>query len=264
MPKTVHVPTVHALCHDNNGGWHSARTGVSGRDSRPGPPRRTPIPWRLLPATVQLGRANGSCVPGFAPTVTSNVHKPLTGTPIRRVLAYERYLTDLIDQRRAEPRDDLISMVVQAIDSGQAKLSLPELVSVLNINLVVAGHETTVIGIGNALHYLLTNREHWQALIDDPGLIPNAAEELLRLDGVLLGFFRTTTEAVEVRGVTIPAGESVLLIYASANRDAEPFNRATQYDPHRRRTGPVWAATGRLRPMVDTPAACGMGRAAWP
>ena len=206
MPKTVHVPTVHALCHDNNGGWHSARTGVSGRDSRPWPPRRTPIPWRLLPATVQLGRANGSCVPGFAPTVTSNVHKPLTGTPVRRVLAYERYLTDLIDQRRAEPRDDLISMVVQAIDSGQAKLSLPELVSVLNINLVVAGHETTVIGIGNALHYLLTNREHWQALIDDPGLIPNAAEELLRLDGVLLGFFRTTTEAVEVRGVTIPRG----------------------------------------------------------
>lgn len=152
---------------------------------------------------------------------------------VRRVLAYERYLLELIATRRAAPEDDLISALVRAVDSGDARLSQPELVGMLSTNLILAGHETTARAIGNALYFLLANREHWQALIDDPDRIPRAAEELLRLDGVVLGFFRTTTEPVDVRGVTIPAGESVLLLYSSGNRDEERFPRAAHYDPDR-------------------------------
>jgi cytochrome P450 len=151
----------------------------------------------------------------------------------RRVLAYERYWMDQIAQRRARPRDDLISMLVQAVDAGEAALSPPEMVATISANLILGGHETTVKAIGNGLYHLLTRRERWQALIDDPGLIPGAAEELLRLDGVSLGFFRTTTEPVEVRGVTIPRGETVLLLYASANRDEGAFERPEEFDPRR-------------------------------
>jgi cytochrome P450 len=151
---------------------------------------------------------------------------------VRQVLGWEEYLIDLIARRRANPRDDLISTLVQSIDSGQARLSLPELVSTLSI-IIVAGHDTTVKAIGNSLHFLLTNRQHWQALIDDPSLIPRAAEELLRLDPVVLGFFRTAAEPVGVRGVTIPAGAACCLLYASANHDPERFPRPNEYNPHR-------------------------------
>ena len=151
----------------------------------------------------------------------------------RRVLAYERYWIDLIARRRADPRDDILSTLVQAIDAGEARLSQPELVATISANLILGGHETTVKAIGNGLYHLLTHRERWQALIDDPTLIPGAVEELIRLDGVSLGFFRTTTEPVEVRGVTIPRGETVLLLYASANRDERRFEGPATFDPRR-------------------------------
>lgn len=148
-----------------------------------------------------------------------------------RVLAYEQYLTELIDRHRAEPRDNLMDLGVRALDAGG--LSLPELVAILSENLVLAGYETTAKSIGNALYFLLTHREHWQDLIADPGLIPKAVDELLRLDAVVLGFFRFTTEPVDLHGVTIPAGDSVHLLYASANRDERHFPRPSEYDPHR-------------------------------
>jgi cytochrome P450 len=151
----------------------------------------------------------------------------------RQVLDYEQYVAELIELRRAEPRDDLISAVVRSVDSGQEQLSLPELVGIICENLILAGYETTVRGIGNVLHFLLSHREHWQELIADPGLIPKAVEELLRLHGVVVGFFRSTTEPVELRGVNIPAGENVLLLFGSANRDEERFPHPAVYDPHR-------------------------------
>ncbi len=151
----------------------------------------------------------------------------------RRVLAYEAYWLELVERRRAEPGDDVISVLVQAIDAGQAKLGLPELVATISANLILGGHETTVKAIGNALYHLLSQRERWQSLVDDPGLIPAAVEELLRLDGVSLGFFRTTTEPVEVDGVTIPQGATVLLLYASANRDEHRFEQPDAFVPRR-------------------------------
>jgi len=184
------------------------------------------VPYEDQPAIKQGAEAVAACMLSVLPP-----QKQMK--TVHRVLAFERYLTDLIAKRRAEPRDDLISMLVQSMDSGQAQLSQPELVSTLSINLFLAGHETTVIAISNSLYFLLSNREHWQALIDNPSLIPHAAEELLRLDPVVLGFFRTTTEPVEVRDVTIPEGSGVMLLYASANRDAERFPQPDDYDPHR-------------------------------
>jgi cytochrome P450 len=151
----------------------------------------------------------------------------------QRVLAYEQYWIALIARRRADPGDDIISTLVQAIDSGKAQLSLPELVATISANLILGGHETTVKAIGSGLYHLLSQRERWQSLIDDPSLIPRAVEELLRLDGVSLGFFRTTTEPVEVHGVTIPKGETVLLLYAAANRDEQRFEQPATFDPRR-------------------------------
>jgi cytochrome P450 len=185
------------------------------------------VPDEDQPAIQQGVEAVGACMLSVVPPEQQV-------ETVRRILAYERYLVDLIAQRQAEPRDALVSMLVQAVDSGRAQLNLAELVSMISTNLFLAGHETTVKAIGNGLYFLLANRQHWQALIDDPSRIPRAAEELLRLDGVVIGFFRTTTEPVTVRGTTIPAGESVLLLYASGNRDEERFTRPAEYDPDRR------------------------------
>jgi cytochrome P450 len=99
----------------------------------------------------------------------------------------------------------------------------------------MSGHRTSVDGLGNVLCYLLNHRDDWNALIEDPSLIRAATEELLRLDGPVLGFVRTTAEPVQLSGVTIPAGDVVVLLYASANRDEEHVERPCEFDPRRPR-----------------------------
>jgi cytochrome P450 len=83
-----------------------------------------------------------------------------------------------------------------------------------------AGHETTTNLIGNALLLLLGERSRWEDLLDAPSLIPNAVEEVLRMDAPVQGMTRTTSREVEIHGVKVPQGAKVLLMFASANRDA--------------------------------------------
>ncbi len=153
---------------------------------------------------------------------------------VNRVLDYERYCLDLIVARRADPRDDIVSLLATGIDRGDVRISGSELVAMIS-TLILAGHETTARALGNGLEHLLTHRAQWQALIDDSSLIPAAAEEMVRRDGPVLGFVRTAVAPVEVGGVTIPAGDTLMLLYASANRDDGRFEQPTAFDPGRPR-----------------------------
>jgi cytochrome P450 len=143
--------------------------------------------------------------------------------------AFVAYLRELFARRRAEPRDDLISALLQAEDAGDT-LSEQELFSMV-VLLIVAGHETTVNLIGNAALALLQHPEQRAALERDPALIPQAIEELLRYDGpVERALNRWATTDVELGGQTIRRGETMIVLLGSANRDSDRFADADTLD----------------------------------
>lgn len=134
------------------------------------------------------------------------------------------YMRGLIEERRREPTDDLISALVRVRDEDNDRLTEDELVRLLT-GLLAAGHETTVTQIPNFTYVLLTNPEKLAELRAAPELVPAAVEELLRYVplGVASSFARYATEDVELGGVLVRAGEPVIGSLSSANRDEEVF-----------------------------------------
>jgi cytochrome P450 len=139
------------------------------------------------------------------------------------------YLTEFFAQRRAEPRDDLVSALLAARDQEDA-LTEAELFGTVVI-LIVAGHETTVGLIGNVVLSLLTHPEQLALVRADPSLIPAAVEEVLRYEGpVERTLNRWAAEDVELGGRTIRRGELVIGILGAADRDPERFPEPDRLD----------------------------------
>ncbi len=143
------------------------------------------------------------------------------------------YLLDAIRQRRADPRDDLISELVTAEQDGKG-LTDEELLGVVN-QLFVGGNETTTSLITNMVWRLLQDRPLWERLVADPSLIDAAVEESLRFDPPVLGLYRTTTRDVELEGGTVPKDAKVMMHYAAANRDPATFESADEFSLDRER-----------------------------
>jgi len=132
------------------------------------------------------------------------------------------YFNGLFAQRRAEPRDDLLSGLLAVEEAGDV-LTEEELRSIVLL-LFLAGHETTVNLIGNGLFALMQHRDQWDRLCADPeGLSASAVEELLRFDGPVHVTGRVSTDDVVVNGRAFPKQSQVGLILAAANRDPERF-----------------------------------------
>jgi cytochrome P450 len=137
-------------------------------------------------------------------------------------LSFVRYLRNLVERRRADPRDDLITALIQAEEAGD-KLSKDELLAMAFL-LLVAGHETTVNLISSGTLALLEHPEQMKRLRHEPLLVKPAVEELLRYTSpVEMATERYAREEVEIKGTTIPRGELVLAVLGSANRDERHF-----------------------------------------
>jgi len=132
------------------------------------------------------------------------------------------YLRALIEERRRGPREDLVSELIRISQADGSPLT-NEVVLANCVTLYTAGHETTSGFIGNAFLALFRHPEQLQRLRDDPELIPDAVEELLRYDTSVQKAWRLATEDVEISGVTIPAGDRVSAMVAAANRDPGHF-----------------------------------------
>ncbi len=147
------------------------------------------------------------------------------------------YFDQLCDLRRRDPQDDLTTELVRAEESGD-RLTTEELRA--NIGLLFgAGHETTTNLIGNGLLALHRQRDQWERLKADPGLIPNAIEELLRFDSSVQMTGRATMTDVEIGGVTLPAGESVVQLLGAANRDPAQYPDPDKLDVGRQNIRPM-------------------------
>lgn len=139
------------------------------------------------------------------------------------VWLFLRYIRKLVRQRRAEPRDDLVSALVEAEEAGDS-LDEGELMAMIFL-LLVAGHETTVNLVGNGVLALVHHPEQLDDLRRNPEMIELAVEELLRYDGPLeVATERFACEDVVVGGTPIPQGALVHAALASANRDGKHFD----------------------------------------
>ena len=144
------------------------------------------------------------------------------------LLETKAWLLRLIEARRKQPEDDLISALVAAEERGEM-LSETELVATC-ITLLTAGHETTTGLIGNGLLALLRHPDQLRKLRENPALIGTAVEEFLRFDTSFLRAWRLTAEDVEIGGKRIPKGQTLSLMLGAANRDPAQFEEPDRLD----------------------------------
>jgi cytochrome P450 len=164
--------------------------------------------------------------------VTPPLTDELRELSVQHTNEFVAYLDQLFADRRAHPTDDLVSALVEAEDAGD-RLSENELYSMV-VLLIVAGHETTVSLITNAVLALLSHPEQLAELRADPSLMPAAVEELLRYDSpVERTITRWASDDVELGGAAISRGDLVIAVIGSANRDPAQFAEPDVLDLHR-------------------------------
>ncbi len=218
-----------------------------------------PLPLILIAEMIGIRREDRGRFHQWSDAMISaqgNFDKPEVAMAAgKAAMEYIGYVTEIIEDRRREPKDDLISILVQAKDDGvliqrkdplagvhrdidprsdqQREMSNDELIKMCII-LLVAGNETTRNGLSGAMQLLIENPEVKQRLVDDPSLMPGAVEEMLRLTAPVVSFQRTVTADTELRHVAIKKGQKVLMIYGSANRDEAEFENPETFDIDRR------------------------------
>jgi cytochrome P450 len=160
--------------------------------------------------------------------VQSNPMLGEMGTGMEAAGALYDYFGSFLAERRVRPADDLMTALVQAEVEGE-RLSEEELLGFCFL-LLVAGHETTTNLLSNGVALLADRPEIRDQLRADPDLVPLAVEELLRFDSPVQGIGRTLTREVELYGQQMKRGESVLLLFGSANRDDRAFPDAEVFD----------------------------------
>jgi pimeloyl-[acyl-carrier protein] synthase len=144
------------------------------------------------------------------------------------MLEMKAYLEEVIAARRKEPREDLITMMIQAEEAGD-RLTTNEMV-VMCIALLVGGNNSTAHLIGNAILTLARHPEAIAQLRADQALIRPAIEEVMRYDSPVQATSRVAREPIEIGGQTIAAGQNIYVLFGSANRDEAQFPDPTRFD----------------------------------
>lgn len=150
----------------------------------------------------------------------------------RKCVFYERYLAELIERRRGEPADDLVTALIRARVDGEAPLSVEEMISHL-IVLFFAGYETVASLIGSLVLRLLEAPALWDAIGSDTALLQAAIEEALRIDAPVQMEPRHATAPAVIGGVEIPVGAAVFTFFGAANHDPTMFPRPHEFDVSR-------------------------------
>jgi cytochrome P450 PksS len=193
-----------------------------------------PLPITVIAELLGVPAADRDRFRTWSATVITPAFGPDASTRFMEQMSqFTGYLADLFARRRAEPRDDLVSALIEAEEHGET-LSEPELYSMVML-LIVAGHETTVNLIANGALALIHHPEELDRLRATPESMPDAIEELLRYDGpVERTLNRWAAEDVELAGEVIPRGEMVIAVLGSADRDPAQFPEPDRLDLGRR------------------------------
>ncbi|MBJ29878.1 MAG: cytochrome P450 [Acidimicrobiaceae bacterium] len=148
------------------------------------------------------------------------------------MLAYWRYCREFTASKRDEPGDDFASELLAAHAEHPDEISYREVESVI-YGLSFAGHEAITSLLCNTLLCLLPRRDQWDALCADPSLVPNAIEEVMRFEPSQVSWRRVTTRDTTLGGMDVPAGTTIFLNFASANRQPDLWDDPDAFDIHR-------------------------------
>jgi cytochrome P450 len=196
-----------------------------------------PLPLTVIADLLGVPREDTPRLRGWSAVLTRALDPsvPLTGQPAegleRRMTVlteFREYFQRLVEQRRRDPGDDLVSALT-AVEDGGDRLSSEELLSTC-VLLLVAGHETTVNLIANGVLALLRHPDQLTMLAADPGLAPGTVEEALRYDPPVQLMMRVAGEDLTVGGTTVPSGSIVLLLLAAASRDPAANEEPDRFD----------------------------------
>jgi cytochrome P450 len=141
---------------------------------------------------------------------------------------FAQYFTKLAEARRSDPHDDVVSDLNTARETGDVGLTEAEQLAYYAL-LIIGGGETTVSAISGGFRALVEHPDELRKLQRDPGLIPQAVEEILRWTSPIIHFCRTAMEDVEIAGTSIRTGEALALYYPSANRDEAVFDSPNEF-----------------------------------
>jgi len=158
---------------------------------------------------------------------------------------------ELLEQRAAEPGDDLVSALV----SEEGRAITPAELSALVRLLLIAGFETTVNAIGNGMRWLLTDREQWEMLVADPGRAAAVAEEVLRFDPPVQQTARVAHEPIQVGEVLVAPNQWVITLLAAANRDPEAYPEPRRFNLLRESPVEHLAFSGGIHYCLGSPLA---------
>ena len=150
---------------------------------------------------------------------------------------FNGYVTEMIEERRARRRDDLLSALIDAQEEGD-RLSADELVAMV-VQLIFAGHETTQNLLGNGMFRLLQHPEQLALLRAQPELIPSAIEEMLRYDPPITFTSRIATSDTEIDGIPVAADQLVMLNLTAGNHDPLRFQDPARFDVTRPDSRPL-------------------------
>lgn len=149
------------------------------------------------------------------------------------LVPFWHYVVALVKRKIESPVDDLTSDLIRMRDGDDSVLTVNEIASCM-ITLLVAGHETTTAQSTNGLLHWLGQHEQWEKLCQEPNLIPNAVEEMMRYDPSVCAWRRFVAHDTVIDGVELPAGSNVLLMLNSANRDDAVFPEPDAIDVTRK------------------------------
>ncbi len=202
-----------------------------------------PLPMRIIAHMVGFDDSNLDDFRRWTDTMFEANGTTDEAVMARATAAFGEFSAQIVralEERRREPRPDMLSALVAAESDGVLhgsadRLEDDELV-MFCVLLITAGNETTRNSIARGMQVLMENQEILARIRDDRSLLPGAIEEILRWTSVVRFFRRTVTEDTEVRGKKMRAGDQVAVLYPSANRDAEvfedPFRFNIERDPN--------------------------------
>jgi cytochrome P450 len=180
-----------------------------------------PLPTRLIAELIGAPPDDWEQFRAWSDAATGTADPEIELDPFVAMGQLYEYFQKLIAARRAEPRDDLLSVLAEA-EIDEHRLTDEDLLN-FSFLLLVAGNETTrnLIALGTLA--LIAHPNQCRLLVDDHALIPGAVEEMLRWNSPVVHMARTATTDIEIRGQLIAEGDTVVMLYGSANRDEDIF-----------------------------------------
>ncbi len=153
------------------------------------------------------------------------------------VVEMQHYFAELIELRRDKPENDLISQIVHMDMQGFEPFNMAELLTIVGIDLLASGNETTTSAISSGMLLLCQNPGIVEEVRKEPALLINLVEEVLRLESPAQGMFRRVTRETELDGIQLKEGDLLSLRFGAANRDEHQYENAESIDLHRKAPG---------------------------